>query len=148
MSAEARARVIAEAHTWLRTPYHHMGRIKGVGVDCATLLCEVFEAAGVTPHIDPTPYPPDWHFHRDEERYLEWIKKAGGVEVEEPRPGDVIVWKFGRCFSHAAILCDDGYIIHSYIGQGVRLDRRDSEIFLLPTGGKRDVKYFTLWADE
>ena len=36
-----RQRVVAEAETWLRTPYHHMGRIKGGGIDCPTLLAEV-----------------------------------------------------------------------------------------------------------
>jgi len=25
-----RDEVVAEAETWLRTPYHHMGRVKGV----------------------------------------------------------------------------------------------------------------------
>lgn len=138
----SRERVIAEAHRWLNTPYHHQGRILGEGVDCATLLCEVYEAAGVIPHVDPTPYPGDWHQHVKDgsERYLGWLSKYGR-EVDEPRPGDVIVWKFGRCFSHAAILCDNDQIIHSYIGQGCRLERRDASVF---TG--RAVKYFTLWA--
>lgn len=34
---------VAEALTWLGTPYHQQGRVKGVGVDCGTLLCEVYE---------------------------------------------------------------------------------------------------------
>lgn len=135
----SRELVIAEARGWLGTPYHHQARVRGAGVDCATLLCEVYEAAGVIPHVDPTPYPMDWHLHRDGERYLGWLTQYGR-EVGAPLPGDVIVWKFGRCFSHAAILCDADFIIHSYIGQGVRLERRDASIF---TG--RDVKYFTLW---
>jgi NlpC/P60 family putative phage cell wall peptidase len=147
MSAAQRAAVIAEAHTWLNTPYHHMGRIKGVGVDCATLLCEVYAAVGVTPHVDPGHYPNDWHLHRSDERYLGWLRKYGR-EVAEPQPGDVIVWRFGRCFSHGAILCDNGQIIHSYLGEGVRLERRDAEIFREPSGEWRAVKYFTLWDDN
>lgn len=135
----SRERVIAEARRWIGTPYHHQARVLGAGVDCATLLCEVYEAAGCIPHVDPTPYPADWHFHRDAERYLGWLNQYAR-EVDEPKPGDVIVWKFGRCFSHAAILCENGYIIHSYIGQGVRLELRDAEIFR-----GRAVKYFTLW---
>ena len=67
-----RLQVIAEAETWLRTPYHHMGRIKGGGTDCLMLLAEVFEAAGVIPRIEVPFYPPDWHLHRDAERYLAW----------------------------------------------------------------------------
>lgn len=135
-----RERVIAEARTWLSTAYHHQARIKGVGVDCATLLCEVYEAAGVIPYVDPTPYPADWHLHRDGERYLGWLEKYATL-TDDPKPGDVVVWRFGRCFSHAAILCDNDTIIHSYIDQGVRLESRHASIF---TG--RPVKYYTLWA--
>jgi cell wall-associated NlpC family hydrolase len=54
-----RQRVVTEAETWLRTPYHHMGRIKGGGTDCLMLLAEVYEAAGVIRHLDVPFYPPD-----------------------------------------------------------------------------------------
>ena len=37
---------------WLGT-YHHQGRVKGVGVDCGTLICEVYEK-GLMDHLDPT----------------------------------------------------------------------------------------------
>lgn len=135
----SRAEVVRLAGEWLGTPYHHQGRVKGAGVDCATLLCEVYEAAGVIPHVDPTPYPQDWHMHRDAERYLGWVEQYGR-EVVEPDVGDVIIWRFGRCFSHGAIYIGDGMIIHSYIGQGVRYERVDAEVFR-----GRAVKYFTLW---
>ena len=62
-------RVVAEAKTWLRTPYHHAADIKGVGVDCAMILLRVYQAVGaVPPEVDPRPYPADWFLHRDEER--------------------------------------------------------------------------------
>jgi hypothetical protein len=32
-----RADVVASARTWIDTPYHHQGRLKGVGVDCLGL---------------------------------------------------------------------------------------------------------------
>ncbi len=50
---DIRAAVVAEAHRWLRTPYHKHGRVLGAGVDCSMLLAEVFEAAGAIPHVDP-----------------------------------------------------------------------------------------------
>src|SRR5437660_5143962 len=46
---QRRGLVVAEAETWLRTPYHHMARVKGAGADCLTLLAEVYEKAGVIP---------------------------------------------------------------------------------------------------
>jgi hypothetical protein len=41
MDAAKRAQV-QEALTWLGIPYHHHARVKGVGVDCAQLLCAVY----------------------------------------------------------------------------------------------------------
>ena len=73
MTAFQRAVVTAEAATWLRTPYHHMGRVKGGGTDCLMLLAGVYEAAGVIPHIEVPFYPPDWHLHRSVERYLDGL---------------------------------------------------------------------------
>lgn len=118
---EIRAQVVAEARTWLNTPYHHQGGIKGAGVDCAFFLIRVFHAVGLIPDIDPRPYPPDWHLHRDAERYLEWVKQYGRA-VMDPHPGDIALYQFGRCISHGAIVLDWPTVIHSYIGQGVRLE--------------------------
>ena len=42
-----RAQVIAEAETWLGTPYHHMGRVRGSGTDCLMLLAEIYAAADI-----------------------------------------------------------------------------------------------------
>ena len=89
-----RQRVVAEAETWLRTPYHHMGRIKGGGTDCLMLLAEVYEAAGVIPHIDVPFYPPDWNLHRDAERYLQAYCQPGldglrAMAVPIPFPEDL-----------------------------------------------------------
>jgi NlpC/P60 family putative phage cell wall peptidase len=108
------AAVLAEARSWLGTPYHHQASIKGVGVDCAMLLIAVFHACGLVPDIDPRPYSPEWMLHRDEEQFLGWLQQYG-VETDDPQPGDVLVWRFGRTFSHGAILVDvDGTIVHAY----------------------------------
>ena len=111
---------VAEALTWLGTPYHHQGRVKGVGGDCATLLCEVYEAVGLIDHYDPRPYPADWHMHQMGQRYLEHIQKFCD-QVTEPQPGDIVLYHFGKCISHAAIVVEWPTIIHSYIHQGVIL---------------------------
>jgi cell wall-associated NlpC family hydrolase len=112
-----RDEVLREAYTWLATPYHHQGRVKGAGVDCAMLLIEVYHHCGLIPDIDPTPYPPDWHFHQDEERYLGWVKQYA-QPVDVPAPGDIAVFQFGRCVSHGAIVVAWPLIIHSYLNEG------------------------------
>lgn len=112
--------VVKEALTWLSTPYHHQGRVKGVGVDCGMLLCEVYHACGLVPYIDPRPYPADWHLHQMEQKYLAWVKQYCD-EVQEPQPGDIVLYHFGKCVSHAGIVIAWPQIIHAYIKQGVIL---------------------------
>jgi cell wall-associated NlpC family hydrolase len=112
-----RDKILAEAYSFLNTPYHHQGRLKGVGIDCAMLLIEVYRNVGLIPNIDPRPYPRDWHLHRDEERYLGWVKQFG-TEVNDPQQGDVALFKFGRCISHGAIVVNWPVVIHSYITDG------------------------------
>jgi hypothetical protein len=94
-----RLRVIKEAREWLRTPYHHMGRIKGGGADCLTLLVEVYRAAGVIPEVELPFYPPDWNLHRDAERYLDGVMRYAREIGGQPGEADIAVFKFGRCFA-------------------------------------------------
>ncbi len=143
--AAQRAAVAAEALDWLRTPYRHHARVRGVGVDCAHILCAVFESAGVLPHVDPGDYAHDWHLHRSEELYLHGLHALGAVEfdpaVRTPALGDVAVFKFGRTWSHGAILATpEGHLVHAYIGRGVVRTRLCEE----PLAG-RPVRWFSVW---
>lgn len=118
-----REAVIAEAKTWMATPYHSGAKVKGVGVDCGQLLIGAFENAGVINkgECNPGTYSPEWHLHRSEELYRQWIQKYCDVIKEEPLPGDIAVFRFGRCDSHAGIVVKWPVIIHAYIGMGVVL---------------------------
>lgn len=134
-----RNRIVEEAESWLGTPYHHEGMVKGAGVDCIMILVAVYGKLGlIPPDVDPRPYPNDWHLHRSTERYLNGVLQYAR-EVERPDIGDVVLWKFGRAYSHGGIYVGDGRIIHSYIGRGVVLDDiNQAEL------ASRDVKYFSL----
>jgi len=125
---EGRAALVAEAGSWMGTPYHNCARIKGIGVDCLQILAGVYANVGL---IEPPPlehYAPDWHMHRSEERYLLGI--AGYLtRTETPKPGDVALFKFGRCVSHAAIVIEWPRVIHSFYGLGVvEADANDAEL--------------------
>ncbi len=135
----SRAAIVAQAYTWLGTPYHHQGRIKGVGVDCIMLIVEVYQSCGLIPAIDPTPYPPDWMMHRDDEKYLFGVG-AYAHEAATPQLGDIAVWRFGRCFSHGGILINADTVIHAYNKQGCVTARMDEPIL-----ARREVKYFSLF---
>lgn len=135
-----RQRVCDAARTWLSTPYHPHARVKGVGVDCATILAEVYIEAGLVPHVEIGHYSPDWHHHRSEELYLKEIEKYAH-EVTEPKAGDIAVWQFGRTFSHGAIVLDWPLIIHAVIDRGVLYGDAEKDGDLLG----RKVRFFSPW---
>ncbi len=158
IEAQRRA-VVEEARSWLRTPYHHMGRVKGAGVDCATLLAEVYTRAGVVTERAIPFYPPDWHLHRNAERYLDFITVEGREIDGPPLPADVAMWRFGKCYSHGAIVIDWPLVIHAYAGKGCVLEDTEKAVWLSRLSGRwrdraaldsRPVKFFTLksWAAQ
>jgi cell wall-associated NlpC family hydrolase len=114
---EIRAAIVAEAYSWLRTPYVHLGDIKGVGVDCAMLLVRVYQAVSVVPQFDPRPYEAEWFLHRDEERYMAGLEKYAH-RVQTPALGDIGLYRFGRTASHGAIVVSDDLLIHAYRPHG------------------------------
>ena len=120
--AQERAQVVQEALSWLGTPYAHRGRIKGAGVDCGQFVALVFEAAGLVGHIEPDAYPHDWHMHRGEERYLGTVEAYAHQIQGDPQPGDIVLYRYGRCISHGAIVVQWPQIIHSWVEAGVVLD--------------------------
>jgi len=132
VEALVRAAIVAEARSWLGTPYHHMARVKGAGVDCGQLLAAVYENAGVTPHVEPESYFPDFMMHRDEERFLGYVERyARQVFNLEPLPGDVALFRFGRVISHGAIVIAWPEVIHAYIDTGdVTLDNIETNLRL------------------
>lgn len=120
---DIRAAIVAEARTWIGTPYHHHARLRGVGVDCAQILIAVFEACGLVRNVQVGDYAREWHMHRSEEMYAEWLD-VYGTRIEDPQPGDVALFRFGRTFSHGAIivggaLATDLEMVHAYVNRGV-----------------------------
>lgn len=114
----ARALIVAEAVSWLRTPYHHFARVKGAGVDCGQFLAAVFEAVGLTPHIAPSFYPADFMMHRDEEQFLGYVEQYAHKIEGPPLPGDVALFRFGRVISHGSIVVAWPVILHAYVDTG------------------------------
>ena len=149
---EQRARVVQIAKSWERTPYRHAARIKGVGCDCLTLLAEVFHEAILIPKIEIPFYPHDWMLHRDAERYLEGVMQYAVEKQSDPLPGDIVVWKVGRCFSHGAIVLEWPEIIHAQIGCTVTRENAENATYLTHIGEKtadygkrRPMRIFSYW---
>lgn len=140
---EQRQAVIAEALTWQKTKHHNGACIKGVGVDCGKFPWAVYHAVGLMPAIpDELRYRHDFHLHRDEE----WYKKlcdAHGIQMPEgalPSPGDFVLYKIGRIFSHGAIVIKWPRVIHAQVGVGVTQAEGDQGHL----SGKTRI-FYTLW---
>lgn len=110
-----REQICDEARSWIGTRFHHHAAVKGCGVDCAHLVRAVYMACGVS--IDPIYYyPRDWHLHRSDELFMDFVMRyADRIEERELLPGDVILWKFGLCFSHGGIYVGDDRVVHAVI---------------------------------
>ena len=99
-----RAQVVAEARSWIGTPFQHQARVKGVGVDCAGVVICVARTLGlVSPHFDVQGYArqPDGHSllcHCDQ--------TMRAVPREAMQPGDVVVVSFDRDPGHVGIVGD------------------------------------------
>lgn len=112
-----RAAVVAEALTWLGTPFHDCARVKGAGTDCLNLLIGVFSGVGMIEPFDPPPYSPQWFEHKDEPRFLLGLE-AHARRVEVGQPGDIAMYRYGRHAAHSAIIIDERTIIHAFKAVG------------------------------
>ncbi|MEZ5806564.1 MAG: NlpC/P60 family protein [Zhengella sp.] len=125
MSAQGdglRLRVLAEARSWLGTPYRHQAGRKGVGCDCLGLVRGVWAAVYGNPAPEPGPYGADWLAGGESDRLLDAARTlcGAGFPMPEARPGDLLVfrWRPGLPARHVGILSRHGRFIHAYSGAG------------------------------
>jgi cell wall-associated NlpC family hydrolase len=104
-----REQIVATAREWLDTRWHHQGRLKGVGVDCAGLVVGVATELGLT-EFDMTGYG-----HRPDTRELEQLchDHMKKVRRDRARPGDVLLIEVDKMPQHMAIKTDIG-MIHAF----------------------------------
>lgn len=101
--AVTRAAIVAEARTWVGTPWVHQHREKGIAVDCVGLVIGVAKALGLlAPDFDVTGYgrAPDGTLLA---RCAEHLRPLGRDEM---RPGDVLVLATSQEPQHMGIVGD------------------------------------------
>ncbi len=141
LSVEQRKQVITTAKTWLGTPYHHRAAVRGAGADCAMFPLAVFQSCGILPtDYRPPAYSVQWHLHHSEELYLKELARFAIEVPAPPQRADLAIFRFGRTFSHGAIVLDWPLIIHSCIPHGVVLSDATRDADLLG----RETRFFTL----
>lgn len=105
-----RAQFVAEARTWLHTPFRAQGRIKGVGVDCGGLLVCTGKALGLT-EFDVTGYK--LRIGRVLEAYCE--RHMQRIDLDRADAADVLLFAWNGKPSHIAILTDREHMIHAFV---------------------------------
>lgn len=97
-----RADIVRVARSYLGTPFHHMGRQPGLGLDCAGIpICVCRELGTVAPDYDVPPYTPT----PDGRTLLEWCNSRL-KRVVQMQPGDMIVTAVDADPQHIGILGD------------------------------------------
>jgi cell wall-associated NlpC family hydrolase len=137
-----RINVVLEANSWLMTPYHHEGKRKGVGIDCAMFLYEVFRHCNLVPEMTFPRYSPQWHLHKNEELYLHKVIEFA-KRVYAPLPGDIVLYKFARTFSHGAIVVKWPKIIHAVPYLGVIYDTGNE--FSVGEHKPKETEFYSYW---
>ena len=135
LNAAERAAAVREAHRWLRTRWVHRGAKLGAGVDCGNLLIEIFHGARLIPRIDLEQYSRDWMNHEDYSKFLEYVEKFARKKSAPAEPGDIILFRIGKCISHGAMVINWPQIVHAYApARCVTLDTMESPLGHLAVG--------------
>lgn len=132
--------IVKEAYTWLGTPHINGAKVKGRGVDCGMLLIGATEGAGLIPtgKVQVPAYSNEWHLHHSEEFFRRYIETyCRKIPPEDMKPGDFLLYQYGRCCSHGGIYAGEGRVIHALVNQGVVLSSMDDVMFKDARGRSR-----------
>ena len=115
-----REAIVAEARSWIGTPYRHQASAKGAGCDCLGLVRGVWRALyGEEPEAVP-PYRPEWAELGGQELMLEAARRRLRPS-HAAGPGDVLLFRMGpgAPVKHAAVASGEDRMIHAYWGRAV-----------------------------
>lgn len=112
-----RDEIVAEARTWIDTPFQHQARVKGLGVDCAGVVIEVGKALGLLDYTEQ-----GYARQPNPERMGSLLEEhLVRIDKEDVMPGDIYWMRFIEPM-HLAIATElgDGRtgVIHAYSNIG------------------------------
>jgi NlpC/P60 family putative phage cell wall peptidase len=118
----SRSDIIAEARSWIGTPYQHQASLKGVGCDCLGLVRGVWRAL-LSHEPEPVPaYAPDWAEASGRENLAQAARRhLAEISPAEFLPGDLLLFRWRERFpaKHAAIVTASNLMVHAHDGAAV-----------------------------
>lgn len=143
----SRADVISKAREYVGTPFQHLARVNGRGIDCVGLLLCVADDLGIK-DTSGAPllrgdYPDYSHqpvgtFVQDECR-----RRLTSKSISDLKPGDVVTLRVPTDPCHVAIISERGghlYMVHAYSAG----EQKCVEHVLSPQWRRRIVGVFSL----
>lgn len=116
--------LITQARTWIGTPFHHQGRVKGVGCDCLGMLIGVADELKLVGNgvliasLDNVNYSLSPNTTELIAKMAEYLQEVRDIEV-----GDIALLKMEGNPQHLGIITDyvhGGFgILHAIYGNGV-----------------------------
>lgn len=111
-----RAAILAEARTWIGTPWFHQGRRKGVAADCIGFVVETLRAAGFDPPGFEYPNyrrtPHGGEFEAMVGRFLD------PIDIADMLPADIVLINWRIAPMHIALV---GNYLHQDIAAPLSL---------------------------
>ena len=111
------AKIVAEARSWIGTPYHHQASLKGVGCDCLGLIRGVWRAVYGDEPETPPPYTPDWAEAQNCETLLAAATRhLRVIDMADAGAGDIVMfrWRAHLPAKHCAVLTGAAAMIHAH----------------------------------
>lgn len=135
--------IVTEARHWIGTPFHHQGRLRGVGVDCVGLVIGICESLNLHSRaldkkgrkvpftaLDEQGYAPEPQGNLLRTKLDAFLEP---IPADSMKPGDIALFVMARHPQHVAIIGD-------YPGGGLSLIHAYS-----PRGGVCEHGYNEKW---
>lgn len=124
------AQIVAEARTWLDTPYVHQGRVKGVGVDCIGvpgMTGVMLGAEGAAEwrsrpeYHNYSPQPDPRLLLRGCNEFFDPVQRRSEIRV-----GDIAIMRWEDEPMHFALMTEieEPYVLHALRGVGKVCEHR------------------------
>lgn len=135
-------RVLAEAESWIGTPYRHGASARDISCDCLGLVRGIWRTVYGAEPESPGAYAPDWAEAAHGDPLLEAASRHMQCrDGTDPQPGDLIVfrWRSDVAAKHLGIMARENRFIHAYEGHRVMASalvpqwrKRIAGIFIFP----------------
>lgn len=139
---EQRSALVHQARSWIGTPYVLGARVKGAGVDCASLIAEVLIAANLAEREELGVYSHDWFHHSENERYMLRLLRHAAKTMEAVAyrstrilPGNIVLTRAARSkvFNHGGIVTAWPHIVHAIAPAVEEIDATRHEMWTYQT---------------